>query len=455
MDKSGPTRRNFIPGAAAVFTILPRHVLGGPGYTPPSDKLNIGAIGVGGMGKSYIAGCSSENIAAIAEVDDMLAAPVRAQYPSATSYRDFRTMLEKERGIDAVIIGTPDHSHAVIAMAAIQLGKGVYCAKPMTRTVHEARTVAKAARRANVATQMSVQSCASDEACSTEEWIQAGVVGQVREVHVWTDRPVWPQGLPRPVGNFAVPGSLDWDLWLGPAPARPYNPLYHPFNFRGWYDFGSGALGDMGCHTFHVIVRALDLDSPVSVSADRTFQRVFSPEQKPDPSWTRSVVASTPETFPASSIVTWNFAARGTKPPVRMFWYEGGLRPPRPANMAPEEQLGPDGILFIGEKGILASGFTGGPRLLGERSHKDFTPPSKSLPRTIGHYLEWIEACKGGKPASCNFDFGSQLTEICQLGVSAQRSAKYLAYDASAMRFTNDADANQYLTEQYRSGWSL
>jgi predicted dehydrogenase len=455
MDKSGPTRRNFIPGAAAVFTILPRRVLGGPGYTPPSDKLNIGAIGVGGMGKSYIAGCSSENIAAIADVDDVLAAPVRAKYPSATSYRDFRTMLEKERGIDAVIIGTPDHSHAVIAMAAIQLGKGVYCAKPMTRTVHEARTVAKAARQAKVATQMSVQSCASDEACSTEEWIQAGVVGQVREVHVWTDRPVWPQGLARPLGNFAVPGSLDWDLWLGPAPERPYNPLYHPFNFRGWYDFGSGALGDMGCHTFHVIVRALDLGSPVSVSADRTFQRVFSPEQKPDPSWTRSVVASTPETFPASSIVTWDFAARGTNPPVRMLWYEGGLKPPRPAGMAPEDQLGPDGILFIGEKGILASGFTGGPRLLGERSHKDFTPPSKSLPRTIGHYREWIEACKGGKPASCNFDFGSQLTEICQLGVSAQRSAKYLAYDAPTMRFSNDADANQYLTEQYRSGWSL
>jgi predicted dehydrogenase len=455
MDKSGPTRRNFIPGAAAVFTVLPRHVLGGRGYIPPSDKLNIGAIGVGGMGKSYIVGCSSENIAAIADVDDALAAPVRAQYPSAASYRDFRVMLEKERGIDAVIVGTPDHTHAVIAMAAIELGKGVYCAKPMTRTVHEARTVAKAARRARVATQMSVQSCASDEACSTAEWIQAGVVGQVREVHVWTDRPVWPQGLGRPKGNFAVPGSLDWDLWLGPAPERPYNPLYHPFNFRGWYDFGSGALGDMGCHTFHVIVRALDLGLPLSVSADRTFQRVFSPEQKPDPLWTRSVVASTPEAFPVSSIVTWNFAARGTNPPVSMFWYEGGLKPPRPANLAPQDQLGPDGILFIGEKGIVASGFTGGPRLLGGSSNKHFTPPSKSLPRTIGHYLEWIEACKGGKPASCNFDFGSQLTEICQLGVSAQRSAKHLEYDASAMRFTNDVDANQYLSEQYRSGWSL
>jgi predicted dehydrogenase len=410
---------------------------------------------VGGIGKSYIAGCKSENIAAIADVDDALAAPVRAQYPRAASYRDYRVMLEKERGLDAIIIGTPDHSHAVIAMAAIQLGKGVYCAKPMARTVHETRTIAKAARQAKVATQMSVQSCASEEACSTAEWVQAGAVGEVREVHVWTDRPVWPQGLARPKESFAIPGSLDWDLWLGPARDRAYNPLYHPFNFRGWYDFGSGALGDMGCHTFHVIVRALNLGSPVSVSADRTFQRVFAPDQKPEPAWTRSVVSNTPETFPISSIVTWNFAARSANPPVRMVWYEGGLKPPRPADMAPEDQLGPDGILFIGEKGILASGFTGGPRLLTEARRKDFTPPPQSLPRTVGHYLEWIEACKNGQAASCNFDFGSQLTEICQLGVSAQRSGRYLAYDAAEMRFTNDVDANQYLHEQYRPGWSL
>jgi predicted dehydrogenase len=452
---SGSTRRNFIPGAAVAFSVLPRYVLGGRGYTPPSDKLHLGAIGVGGIGKSYIAGCKSENIAAIADVDDALAAPVRAQYPRAASYRDYRVMLEKERGLDAIIIGTPDHSHAIIAMAAIQLGKGVYCAKPMARTVHETRTIARAARQAKVATQMSVQSCASEEACSTAEWVQAGAVGEVREVHVWTDRPVWPQGLAKPKESFAIPGSLDWDLWLGPARNRAYNPLYHPFNFRGWYDFGSGALGDMGCHTFHIIVRALNLGSPVSVSADRTFQRVFAPDQKPEPAWTRSVVSNTPETFPISSIVTWNFAARGSNPPVRMVWYEGGLKPARPADMAPEDQLGPDGILFIGEKGILASGFTGGPRLLTEAKRKDFTPPPKSLPRTVGHYLEWIEACKNGQAASCNFDFGSQLTEICQLGVSAQRSGRYLAYDAAEMRFTNDVDANQYLHEQYRPGWSL
>jgi predicted dehydrogenase len=455
METSGSTRRTFIPQAAAAFTVFPRHVLGGRGYTPPSDKLNLGAVGVGGMGKSYINGCRSENIAAIADVDDTLAAPVRAQYPNAASYRDYRVMLEKEPGLDAIIIGTPDHSHAVVAMAAIQLHKGVYCAKPMTRTVREARTITNAARQAKVATQMSVQSCASDEACSTAEWVQVGAVGEVREVHVWTDRPVWPQGIVRPKESFPVPGSLNWDLWLGPAPVRPYNPLYHPFNFRGWYDFGSGALGDMGCHTFHVIVRSLDLGLPISVSADRTFQRIFAPGQKPEPTWTRSIVESTPESFPSSSIVTWNFAARGSKPPVRMCWYDGGLKPPRPPDMSTEDHLGADGILFVGEKGILSSGFSGGPALLTESLRKDFNPPPKTLPRTPGHYLEWIEACKGGKPASCNFDFGSQLTEICLLGVAAQRSAKYLKYDADQMRFTNDPDANQYLSEQYRQGWSL
>ncbi|MBV9678090.1 MAG: Gfo/Idh/MocA family oxidoreductase, partial [Acidobacteriaceae bacterium] len=328
MEKD-PTRRTFIPVATA-FAILPRHVLGSSATSSPSDKLNIAAVGIGGMGRNYIAGCKSENIVATADIDDDLAAPVRAQYPQAKSYRDYREMLDKEKSIDAVIIGTPDHSHAVIATAAIQLGKGVYCAKPMTRTIRECRAVMKAAEQAKVATQMSVQSCASDEACSTEEWIQAGAVGPVREVHVWTDRPVWPQAVTRPTETPAVPSSINWDLWLGPAPQRPYHPIYHPFNFRGWYDFGSGALGDMGCHAFHVIVRALNLVYPTWVGADRTFNRIYAPQEKPEPVWTRSVVAKHPETFPTASIVTWDLPARADKPPVRMTWYDGGLKPPRP-----------------------------------------------------------------------------------------------------------------------------
>jgi hypothetical protein len=242
------SRRGFVPGAGtalAAFTILPRHVLGGAGYKPPSEKLNIAGVGVGGMGANYLRNCESENIVALCDVDDTYAAKTFARYPSARTYRDFRVMLEKEKGIDAMVIGTPDHTHAVVAMAAMRLGKHVYCAKPVTRTIFEARQLAKAAREAKVATQMSVQSCASDAACSTAEWVQAGAVGAVREVHVWTDRPIWPQGLARPEDSFIVPSTLDWDLWLGPAPRRPYHPIYHPFNFRGWCDFGTGALGDI------------------------------------------------------------------------------------------------------------------------------------------------------------------------------------------------------------------
>lgn len=454
-ENSGISRRHFVPASAAAFTLVPRHVLGA-GPRAPSDKLNIAAVGIGGMGQNYVAGCKSENIVALADVDDDLAAPVRKLYPAAKAYRDYRLMLEREKDIDAVIIGTPDHSHAVIAMAAIGLRKHVYVAKPMTRTVHEARTLRAAARKAGVATQMSVQSCQSDPAVTTEEWIKAGVVGRVREVHVWTDRPVWPQGLARPSESAALPANLDWDIWLGPAPFRPFHPVYHPFNFRGWYDFGTGALGDMACHTFHIIVKALNLGAPLSVSASTTVVREpLRNGEKGDPGWTRSRRACYPETFPHSSITTWDFPARGDQPPVRMHWYDGGLRPPRPAEMASDRKLGPDGVLFAGETGVLYSGFTGAPRFLHERQQQTITPPPKTLPRTKNHYMEWVEAAKGGRPASCNFEFAGPLTEIALLGVIAQRTGRYLEWDSANMRFTNDAEANHFLNSPYRAGWSL
>jgi hypothetical protein len=268
------SRREFTPRAAAALTgimLLPRHVLGGPGHTAPSDKLNLAGVGVGGMGAEYLKNLESENIVALCDLDSDKAAKTFNRYPAAKTYIDFREMLEKEKGIDAVVIGTPDHTHAAVAMAALQLRKHVYCAKPMTRTIHEARAVVKAAREAKVATQMSVQSCASEEACATAEWVRAGAVGEVREVHVWTDRPVWPQGLTRSDDAPPVPPTFAWDLWLGPAPARPYHPVYHPFRWRGWYDFGTGALGDMGCHTFHVIFQALRLEHPTRVQACSNF----------------------------------------------------------------------------------------------------------------------------------------------------------------------------------------
>ena len=452
------TRREFVPGAAAgmaAFTILPRSVLGGAGYTPPSDKLNIAGVGIGGMGGSYLRNVESENIAALCDVDDKVAAATFNRYPAATRYRDFRIMLEKEKGIDAVVIGTPDHTHAVVAMAAFQLRKHVYCAKPMTRTIYEARTLARKAKETGVATQMSVQSCASDAACSTAEWVQGGAVGTVREVHVWSDRPVWPQGLARPEDSPPAPENLDWDLWLGPAPKRPFHPAYHPFMWRGWLDFGTGAVGDMGCHTLHVIVRALKLEHPARIHS--TSNRVVRSSLKlvDGKMSLRPEIAAFAETFPLASIITWDFPARGALPPVRVTWYEGGLKPPRPADLPPSEALKADGILFIGDKGTLLSGFTGGPRLLPEARMSEYTPPPKTIPRTAGHYEEWIAACKGGPPANCNFEFGGLLTEIGLLGTLAVRTGKVLEWDPENLRITNEPDANQYIQEPYRQGWSL
>lgn len=453
-ETRGLTRRELLPTAAA-FTIVPRNVLGA-GYAAPSDKLNIAAVGVGGMGQNYIKGCASENIVAVADVDHEFAAPVFKQYPAAKVYTDYRTMLDKEKSIDAVIVGTPDHSHAVVAAAAIALKKGVYVAKPMTRTVFEARALARAAREKKVATQMSVQSTSTDPAVTTEEWIKSGAIGKVHAVHVWTDRPVWPQGLVRPADIAIRPSSLDWDLWLGPAPDRPYHPLYHPFNFRGWHDFGTGALGDMACHAFHIIVKAFALGAPTSVSAERTIIREpLKNGEKPDPDWTRSKPGNYPETFPSSSIVTWDFPARGDQPPLRMIWYDGGLRPPRPRDLAPDREMGAHGLMFVGDKGTLMSGFTGGMRFLSEKQERSLTPPPKTLPRTKDHYMEWVDACKGGPPANCNFEFAAPLTELVLLGVAAQRTVKFLQWDPAGMRFTNDAEATGLLKPVYRKGWTL
>jgi len=307
-----------------------------------------------------------------------------------------------------------------------------------------------------VATQMSVQSCSTDPAVTTEEWVKSGVIGKVREVHVWTDRPVWPQGLARPAESLSPPPTLDWDIWLGPAPERPFHTLYHPFNFRGWYDFGTGGLGDMACHTFHIIVKALGLGAPRSVHAGTTVSReALKPGEQADPEWARSRKGVYPETFPHSSIITWDFPARGNQPPVRMHWYEGGLRPPRPLEMAADRSLGADGILFAGQKGTLHSDFSGGIRFLSAEQEKSLKPPPKTLPRTKGHYMEWVDACKGGPPANCNFEFAAPITEIALLGVIAQRTGKYLEWDAAGMRFSNDADASRLLTPNFRQGWSL
>jgi len=430
------SRRAFVRAVAttaAAFTIVSEHVFA----EPPSDKLNIAGVGVGGVGLSYLKGVESQNIVALCDVDDAYADKAYKAYPNARKHRDFRKMLEQDKTIDAVVIGTPDHTHAVVAATALKLGKHVYCAKPLTRTIHESRILAQAARQAKVATQMSVQSDAEEDQRVLCELIWAGAIGNIREVHVWSNRPIWPQGLDRPTETPPVPATLDWDLWLGPAPYRPYHPCYVPFKWRGWWDFGTGALGDMGCHTFAHIFKALKLTHPTSVHASST--RLF------------------PETAPWASIVHYDFPARDTMPAVKVTWYDGGLKPRRPDGLDGDKELAAEGLFFVGDKGTLFCGFTGGnPRILPESRAKEFQPPAKTLPRSVGHYREWIDACKGGQPAGCNFDFAGTLNEVVLLGnIAVRLASKKLYWDPANMKFTNDDQANRFITEPYRQGWSL
>lgn len=436
--------------------IVPAHVLGGQQGKAPSDKLQIAGVGVGAMGASYLRGCESENVIALCDVDDAFAARTYARYPTAKTYRDYREMLDKEKGIEGILIGTPDHTHAVVAMAAMDLGKHVYCAKPLTRTLFESRALAEMAKKKRVATQMSVQSSATEDARLTEEWVQAGAAGVVREVHVWTNRPIWPQGLARPHKAMQTPKTLDWDLWLGPAPERPYHTAYHPFSWRGWYDFGTGALGDMACHAFHVIFRALRLGQPTRVSASSTRVVRHELENRGGALALRNAVVALPETFPHSSVVTWDFPARDALPALRMHWYDGGVKPPVPAEMPSGETLPDEGVLYVGDKGLLLTAFTGGGhRLLPESRAKSFSAPPKTLPRTEGHYQEFIQAAKGGPAATCEFQFGSLLSEVAILGTIAQRTGKSLGWDPKRMRFPNDPEASALLNPSYRKGWKL
>jgi predicted dehydrogenase len=441
------SRRQFIGGAtlaSAGFMIVPSHVLGQGGSKPPSQKLNIAGIGVGGQGGHDISQMTDENIVALCDVDTAHAGGTFRRYPDAKIYKDYRKMLAEQTDIDAVVIATPDHQHAIIAMAAIKMGKHVYCEKPLTHTVWEARQLAQAAREHKVATQMGNQGQASEETRRLCELIWDNAIGPVREAHVWTDRPAnglfneyWPQGVERPKDTPRVPDTLDWDLWLGPAPNRPYNPAYLPFRWRGWWDFGTGALGDIGCHACDPVFRALKLGQPVSVQASSS--RVNK------------------ETYPLASMVTYQFPARGDLPPVKLVWYDGGLRPPRPEELEAGSEMGANGHLFIGDGGKILSH-----KLIPAKRQKDYGDPPRKLPRSVGHYKEWIEACKGGKLAGSNFDWAGPLTEVVLLGNVALRqqlreelTTKKLLWDGVNLRFTNSEEANTFLKSEYRAGWSL
>ncbi|MHC4475407.1 MAG: Gfo/Idh/MocA family protein [Planctomycetota bacterium] len=441
--KTKVNRRDFLRSTAttaAAFTIVPRHVLGGPGHTPPSEKLNIAGIGAGGRGGGNINACSSENIVALCDVDDEKAKETFEKFPQVKKYRDFRQMLEKEdKNIDAVIVSTPDHVHAVASMMAIKMGKHVYCEKPLTHSVYEARMLTEAARKYKVATQMGNQGRSGEGTRLICEWIWAGAIGDVREVHAWTDRPIWPQGIDRPEDVSPVPPTLDWDLWLGPAPYRPYvEKVYCPFVWRGWWDFGTGALGDMACHIIDPVFLALKLGHPTSIRA------VSTPVNS--------------ETAPLASIVEYEFPARAGMPPVKLTWYDGELRPTDPEELEPGRRMGSrnGGALFVGDKGKLVCGCYGkSPRLIPESKMQTFERPPKTLPRVEGHREDWIQACKGGKPACSNFDYAGPLTEVVVLGNLAIRTRKKLDWDGPNMKCTNVPEANDYVRRQYRAGWTL
>jgi predicted dehydrogenase len=429
-------------------------VLGGAGNIPPSEKLNIAGVGVGGMGKNNINACKSENIVALCDVDDGYAGGVYNKYPKARKWQDFRRMLNKQKDIDAVIVGTPDHTHAVIAMAAMKRRKHVYVQKPLTRTVYEARMLTEAARKYNVATQMGNQGHSGEGVRLICEWIWDGAIGPVREVNAWTNRPIWPQGIvDRPKETPPVPKTLDWDLWLGPAPERPYHPCYSPRYWRGWWDFGCGALGDMACHLLDPVFSALKLGYPASVEANSS---VYLRTVVGKNDWGKVVVNK--ETFPLASIVRYEFPARGDMPPVKMNWYDGGMKPPRPDELEPGRRM--TSVTFIGDKGKLMCGEYGDhPQLIPKSKmdeYKQHLPP-KTIPRVKGtHEQNWIDACKGGKPACSNFDYSGPFTESVVMGnLAMRRLGKKLLWDGKNMKVTNDDEANQYVNEPRRKGWSL
>jgi hypothetical protein len=505
------TRRNFMTDVAltgAGFAIVPRHVLG-RGQTAPSDRLNVAAVGVGGQGRSDLVNLATENIVALCDVDwdyadkgfaaldtdiasqqgrldrqqrgelrldaqgrpeapltplerERMAATIarmqtlKESLPRATRYRDYRDMLDKQKNIDGLVIATPDHMHATIALAAMDLGKHVYVQKPLCWSVAEARQLARKAKSMpKLATQMGNQGHSWDDARTAVEYVWAGAIGDVREVHVWTNRPLgyWPQGIPRPevrtppaegfrwngpgiearlanamAGNYPKPSTLDWDLFLGVAPGVDYHPVYHPFNWRGWVDWGVGAIGDMGAHLIDHSLWALDLGYPTSIETVSTpFNGVC---------------------FPHATMTMYEFPARGGKPPVKLTWYDGGLLPPKPVEVG-EEALNPTGgAILIGSKGKLMHDTYGkNPRLLPKSLHDAVAKPAQKLARVRdeNHEMNWAETAKGKTQISCPIEYAAQLTEVMLLGIVALRAGKKIQYDAKNMRVTNAPAANEFL----------
>ncbi len=478
--KTSNTRRDFIKNASLAiggFYILPRHVIGGKGFIAPSDKLQIAGIGAGGKGSSDLANFYSSgkaDIAFLCDVDDRQAAKTRAKYPKAKYYKDYREMLAQEHmHIDAVSVSTPDHMHGVQAMAAMQLKKHVYVQKPMAHDIYEARMMTKAAHTHNVVTQMGNQGASGDGVRVLQDWYNADLIGDVHTIYCYTDRPVWPQGVIRPVTASAIPAELDFNLWLGTAPQKDYFTDLLPFNWRGWWDYGTGALGDMACHIMAPAFAVLGLGYPISAECSvatrytAPWQRVYSPDSPP-----------------AASHIILTFKGQNGKPDVKLHWMDGGIQPERPAELGPNEVMGDggNGVIFEGTKGKMMAGTYGiNPQLL----PTNLTIQTK-VPQTVerikdgetGHYTGWVEACIAGagskeaKRLSSHFDIAGPLTESVLMGNLAIRSYDIketdskggttypgrniqLLWDGPNMKITNFEQANQFVKRNYREGWSL
>ena len=466
-ENSKCTRRQFLgrtAGAAAAFTLVPRCVLGGPKFVAPSEKVYIAIVGCGGQGRSNVRNLFGEKdaqIVAVADPRDQAdygewyykgvagRLPVKAEIEKRYSqdnpqfqckdYIDFREMLDKEKNIDAILCATPDHWHAFVTLAAIRRGKHVYCEKPLTHNIAEARAVARAAAEAGVATQLGNQGRSDEGNQITCELIWDGAIGEVREVHAWSSTGGWATGRGRPTERPEVPKGFDWQLWLGPKADRPYHPAYAPYNWRGWWEFGTGAVGDMAVHNLDPAFAALKLGHPISVEAVQT-----------------GFVDS--EVIADDNHMVWEFGPEEGHGPVTVHWYDGALEPARPAELEPGRRMGEggNGILIVGSKGtIMGGGWSRSPRIIPESKMKAYGRPPQKLPRSKGHHRNWLDACKGGPKACSDFSYGARLTEFVLLGDVAIRAQKKILWDGPNMKVTNDPDAQRFVQEPYRSGFDL
>ncbi len=437
-------RRQFLVSGALATGAL---ALGGcvtkmPRKLATNEKLNIGIIGCGGKGWGDMEGVAAagENIVALCDADEIVLKRAAKKYPKAKVYRDYRKMLDEVRELDAVTVSTPDHHHFPAAMRAIERGLHTYVQKPLTHSIWEARQLTLAARKHRVATQMGNQGTSGEGIRQLVEMLGAGALGQVREVHIWTDRPIWPQGKERPAGADPIPKHLDWDLWLGPAPVRPYKSkypdvdrhVYHPFCWRGWWDFGTGALGDIGCHAMNHPMWALKLGAPLSAEVIETSGMVKN------------------DAYPSWSIIRWDFPARGDLAPLKLFWYDGGKLPEKRPEMG-NRGYSDNGQLYVGDKGVFCSG-----RLWPDALKNSFKQPAPTLPRIEkeNHYQDWLIACRGGRPACSNFDFAGPLTETVLLGNIALRLGRKLEWDAKNLRIPGCPEADPLIRRAYRKGWA-